>query len=56
MVLVFGLLRMNERIGMLWCGGCEGVFGGFCCGISGKGCPSRLTHNTMFGRLFVFIK
>ena len=31
------------------CGGCEGVFGGFCSGIAEKGCPSRLTHNTMFG-------
>ena len=30
---------------MCWLFGCEGVFGGFCSGIAGKGCPSRLTHN-----------
>ena len=46
MVLVLGVLGMNEGVG---CGGLDGVFGGFYSGIAGKGCPSCLTHNTMFG-------
>ena len=50
MVVVVGLLVVYEVVMVL-------VFVvvivcvGFCSGIAGKGCPSRLTHNTFYARL-----
>ena len=45
MVLVLGVLGMYEVVMVVK----KTVFGGFCSGISGKGCPSCLAQKTMFG-------